>query len=254
MTRSLYRAKDAEKSLTRVTAYVIVKSLKRIQSGGRREMKNKLLKIAVIGFVSLTLAGCTFIFQGGRRSDVQKIQELSQQLDELNRVKSLLEQSLSKEIQDKQVKLEMMEKGLVITVVGDLLFDSGKAKIRSEAYPALNKVARVLIENVPQYDVGIEGHTDNQPIRYSGWKSNWELSSARALSVLHFLVKQENVPPKRLSAIGFGEFHPVADNDTKEGQQLNRRVEIVIMPVLTKLKEGASLPEPTIMEPPENLK
>ena len=217
-------------------------------------MKNKLLKIAVISFVSLTFAGCTFIFQSGRRSDVRKIQELSQQLDELNRVKSLLEQSLSKEIQDKQVKLQMMEKGLVITVVGDLLFDSGKAKIRSEAYPTLNKVAKVLIENVPQFDVGIEGHTDNQAIRYSGWKSNWELSSARALSVLHYLVKQENVPPRRLSAIGFGEFHPVSDNDTKEGQQLNRRVEIVIMPVLTKLKEGASLPEPALTEPPENLK
>jgi len=218
-------------------------------------MKNKLLKIAVIGFVSIALAGCTFIFQRGRRSDVQKIEELSRQLDELSEARSLLESRLSQEIQDKQVKLEMMEKGLVITVVGDLLFDSGKAKIRREAYPTLDKVARVLYENVPQFNVGIEGHTDNQPIKLSGWKTNWELSSARALSVLHYLVKQKGIAPERLSANGYGEFHPVTSNDTKEGRQLNRRVEIVILPQLTKVKEDRAVStEPVSGVPQENLK
>ncbi|OGX18168.1 MAG: hypothetical protein A3K83_00080 [Omnitrophica WOR_2 bacterium RBG_13_44_8b] len=218
-------------------------------------MKNKLLKIAVIGFVSIALAGCTFIFQRGRRSDVQKIEELSKQLDELSEARSLLEERLSQEIQDKQVKLEMMEKGLVITVVGDLLFDSGKAKIRSEAYPTLDKVARVLNENVPQFNVGIEGHTDNQPIKVSGWKTNWELSSARALSVLHYLVKQKGVAPQRLSANGYGEFHPVASNATREERQLNRRVEIVILPQVSKVKKDKAASTEAIPEmPQENLK
>jgi chemotaxis protein MotB len=180
---------------------------------------------------------------------------LSKQLNELSDAKSLLEEMLAKEIQDKQVKLEMMEKGLVITVVGDLLFDSGKAKIRSEAFPTLDKVAKVLQENVPQFNIGIEGHTDNQPIKYSGWKSNWELSTARALSVVHYLVKQKNISPDRLSAIGYGQFHPIATNDTREGRQLNRRVEIVILPQLTKVKEGESTPlESTLKEPEANLK
>lgn len=218
-------------------------------------MKSKLLKIMVIGFVSLALAGCTFIFQRGRRSDVQKIEELSQKLDELSQAKTLLEERLAGEIKDKTVKLEMMEKGLVITVVGDLLFDSGKAKIRSEAFPTLDKVARVLQENVPQFNVGIEGHTDNQPIKYSGWKSNWELSSARALSVLHYLVKEKDISPDRLQATGYGEFHPVSTNDTKAGQQLNRRVEIVIMPQLSKVKEEKAAPqESTPIVPEGNLK
>jgi len=200
----------------------------------------KIYIIALILFVSISLSGCTFIFQKGRRSDARKIEELSAQLEELNQTKRLLEDRLSTEIQDQQVKLEMLEKGLVITVLGDLLFDSGKADIRSEAHNILGKVARVLKENVAEYNIGIEGHTDNQPIRQSGWKSNWELSSARALSVLHYLVNEKGISPNRLSAIGYGEYRPVSSDNTKGGRQLNRRVEIVILPKITKVKETSS--------------
>jgi len=232
-------------------------------------MKKRLCKAGLILFLSLALGGCTFIFQTGRRSDVEKIKALSAELEELNNAKTLLENSLSKEIADKQVKLEMMEKGLVITVVGDVLFDSGKAKIRPQSYPILNKVATVLNENVPELKVGIEGHTDNQPIRHSGWKTNWELSTARALSVLHYLVDNKGVYPERISAIGYGEFRPVASNNTKDGRQLNRRVEIVILPQFMKPEEEKEKGEPqaksigsgeqkteesVLKEPEENLK
>jgi chemotaxis protein MotB len=131
----------------------------------------------------------------------------------------------------------MMEKGLVITFVADILFDSGKAKVRPEANETLDKVSRVLIENVADLKIGIEGHTDNEPIKASGWKSNWELSVARALSVLHYLQDEKRVEGWRLSAIGYGEQQPLADNATKEGRQLNRRVEIVIMPKVSKVRE-----------------
>lgn len=216
-------------------------------------MKNNFLKIALALFISFSLAGCTFIFQKGRRSDVQKIEELSSQLDELSRSKSLLEQKLGAEINDKQIKLQMMEKGLVITVVGDLLFDSGKAKIRSEAYPLLDKVSSVLKDNMRQFNVGIEGHTDNAPIKHSGWKTNWELSTARALSVLHYLDKEQGISGERLSAIGYGEYRPVASNETKDGRKQNRRVEIVILPNVTKVK-GESSGSSELREPQENLK
>jgi len=215
----------------------------------------KLLKIGLVVFMGLALAGCTFIFQSGRRSDKQKIDALAQQLDDLAQAKKLLEERLGQEISDKQVKLQMMEKGLVITVVGDLLFDSGKAKIRHEAYPLLDKVASVLKDNMAGFNIGIEGYTDNAPIRHSGWKSNWELSTARSLNVLHFLVKEKGISPQRLSAIGFGEYRPVASNDTREGRKLNRRVEIVIQPKVSKVKEGQSqVEEPILREPKENLK
>jgi len=214
-------------------------------------MRNNLLKTALIIFVCFAFAGCTFVIQKGRRSDMETIKELSAQVEDLAAAKRLLEERLGTEISDKQVKLQMMEKGLVITVVGDLLFDSGKAKIRQEAYTLLEKIARVLKENMANFNVGIEGYTDNQPIKYSGWKTNWELSTARALSVLHYIADEQGISPERLSAIGYGEYRPVASNDIREGRQQNRRVEIVIQPRVCKVK-GAG--DTGLQEPPENLK
>ena len=218
--------------------------------------KSKLIKLGLITFLSLSLAGCTVIFQKGRRSDIQKIEDLSKQLDELATAKELLADRLAQEIKDKQVTLKMMEKGLVITFLADILFDSGKAVIKPEVYPILDKVVRVLKEDVPQLNVGIEGHTDNQPIRYSGWKSNWELSTGRALSVLHYLIEKEGISPERVSAIGYGEYRSVATNDTAEGRHLNRRVEIVILPRTTKIKETKKKEktETALVEPQGNLK
>lgn len=216
---------------------------------------NFISKIALIIFLSLGLAGCTFVLQKGRRSDAEKIEQLSQQLNELNATKKVLQNRLSKEIGDKQVKLEMMEKGLVVTFLADILFDSGRARIKSEAYPILDKVATVLKENVPDLNIGIEGHTDSVPIKRSGWKSNWELSTARALSVLHYLTDQRGIEPKRISAIGYGEYRPVSFNDTKEGRQMNRRVEIVILPQLTKVREvKPAMEKPGPEDLQENLK
>jgi len=212
-----------------------------------------VLYSTLVLFLSVSVAGCTFVFQKGRRSDVEKIETLSRELDELSQAKQLLEDRLSQEIKDKQVSLKMMEKGLVITFVADVLFDSGKAKIKPEIYSSLDKVTSVLNEKVPDLKIGIEGHTDNDPIKYSNWKSNWELSTARALSVLHYLVDQKGVMPERVSAIGYGEYHPVASNDTKEGRRLNRRVEIVVLPRYSKTKEGKKT-APALVEPQENLK
>ena len=189
-------------------------------------------------FLIMNCVGCTFVIQKGRRSDVEKIEELSKQLDELDQTKALLAQRLKQEIEEKKVSLEMAEKGLVITFVADILFDSGKAKLKPGVTGTLDKVARILAENVPGNNIGIEGHTDNEPIKYSGWKSNWELSTARALSVLHHLVDKKGIQPSRVSAVGYGEHRSVASNASKEGRRLNRRVEVVILPRVEKLKES----------------
>lgn len=188
-----------------------------------------LILVTVFG-----LSGCTLIFQKGRRKDVERIAQLKSELSELERAKQELEDRLRKEIADKEVKVEMLDRGLVVTFVAEVLFDSGKAQLRSESTEKLAKVARVLNTTVQDLDVGIEGHTDNVPIKYSGWKSNWELSAHRALSVVHFLIDDQQVNPDRLAAIGYGEYHPVAANDDVEGRQKNRRVEIVILPETTK--------------------
>jgi chemotaxis protein MotB len=191
--------------------------------------------------LSMTSAGCTVIFQKGRRVDVEKISKLKNELTDLERekadlakAKAELEDRLKGEIADKDVKVEMMERGLVITFVAEVLFDSGKANLRKEASSTLEKVAGVLNTTVRDLSVGVEGHTDNEPIKRSGWKSNWELSTARSLSVLDFLINQQSLAPERLSATGYGEYRPVESNDAKEGRQKNRRVEIVILPKVTK--------------------
>ncbi len=228
-----------------------------------RDYKKSALLVIILIFAFM-ISGCTFIFQKGRRSDVEKIDELSKQLDELNAAKNLLSERLKQEIADKEVRLEMAEKGLVITFVADVLFDSGKAKLRTESLPTLDKVARVLSENLSEYNIGIEGHTDNEPIKYSGWKSNWELSSSRALSVLHYMTDEKGISGYRVCAIGYGEYHPVAANDTKEDMKLNRRVEIVVLPKVAKVKgrqkeakkeiQETAASEEELKEPVENLK
>jgi len=181
----------------------------------------------------VALSGCTVIFQKGRRIDVEKISRLKNELNELERAKKELEDRLFKEISDKQVKVEMLEKGLVITFVAEVLFPSGKADLKADSLEKLAKVAGVIQNVVPDLNIGIEGHTDNEPIRHSGWKTNWELSSARALSVLHYLIENKTAPG-HLAATGYGEYRPVTGNDTKEGREKNRRVEIIILPRTVK--------------------
>ena len=198
--------------------------------------KNGLILLVIFTFI---INGCALILQTGRRSDIERIEVLESELQELKEAKKLLASQLSGEIKEKQVRLTMAEKGLVITFVAEVLFDSGKAKLKSDSLPILNKVVRVLNENVPDNDIGIEGHTDNEPIKHSRWKSNWELSSQRALSVLYHLEKK-GVRPTRLLASGYGEYQPIASNDTAGGKQINRRVEIVILPKTVKKIESES--------------
>jgi len=205
----------------------------------RGKMTTNLMVVGIIA-VSFLFSGCTVIFQKGRRTDIEKISQLKSELSELERAKRELEERLKKEIGDKEVSIDMLERGLVITFVSEVLFDSGKAKLKDDSLEKLAKVSGVLKTTVADLNVGIEGHTDNVPIKHSGWKSNWELSSARALSVLHQMVDAEGIDPNRLSATGYGEYHPVADNDTKEGRQKNRRVEIVILPKVSKEQSAIS--------------
>lgn len=210
-----------------------------------RTLTSRIFMIVMVSVMTFALTGCSVIFQSGRRQDIEKIanlqdenQRLANEKSELERAKAELENRLRGEINDNQVRVEMGDRGLVITVLNEVLFDSGKAKLRGEALETLSKVADVLNSTVKDLNVGIEGHTDNVPIQKSNWKSNWELSTARALSVLHYLEEDHGINPVRLAATGYGEYRPVADNSLAEGRQKNRRVEIVIIPRTTKKASG----------------
>ena len=209
--------------------------------------------IILVGIFAVSISGCAVNFYKGKPEQEKKIKQLTSQLEELEYAKRMLEEKLSREIGNKQVLLEMAQRGLVITMTNDILFDSGKAKLKNSAKSVLKKVASVLNEAVPNRNIGVEGHTDNIPIKHSGWKSNWELSATRATSVVHYLIDDCNVKPQRLSAIGYGEYSPIDTNDTKEGRARNRRVEIIILPremtkksyenVQSKISEEAKIAE-----------
>ena len=123
------------------------------------------------------------------------------------------------------IMLHMEERGIVMELPERILFDTGRAEIKADflptwtCWPSFVRVAQPII---------VEGHTDNVPIRTFLYPSNWELSVARAVSVTRYLVEEHNMDPERFLATGYGEYHPIADNETAEGRARNRRVSIVI--------------------------
>jgi len=135
------------------------------------------------------------------------------------------------EIQAKAVRITEDERGLIISLASDFFFDPGSAKLKPEMRPVLAKIANIL-KNVPNF-TRIEGHTDNSALTKTpmkeGYNNNWELSSGRSLAVLQHLTEEESVEPRQLSAVAFGEYRPIDDNNTPEGRAYNRRVDIVIL-------------------------
>lgn len=117
----------------------------------------------------------------------------------------------------------------VITIPGEILFESGSADLRWQSLRSLAQVAENIqrqIANDDGWQIRIEGHTDNIPIQTPKYESNWDLSMARALSIVKFFVENDFFPPEQLQAMGYGEFKEAAPNDTPEGRRKNRRVEI----------------------------
>ncbi len=122
---------------------------------------------------------------------------------------------------------------MVLILPTDVLFDSGKARLGSRGKETLSQVAAALA-TIKDRQFQVSGHTDNDPIRYSGFESNWELSTARALQVVKVLT-ESGMTPASLSAAGYGEFDPVAGNDTIEHKAKNRRIEITLQPNIEEL-------------------
>ena len=126
-----------------------------------------------------------------------------------------------------QIKFILEKRGLVIRVSEQIFFNSGEAAMRPKMIPILNVIAKAL-ETLPN-QIRIEGHTDNIPINTPLYPSNWELSTARATTIVRFLLAYYDFSPDRLSATGYAEFRPIESNDTTEGRLQNRRVDFVIL-------------------------
>ena len=127
------------------------------------------------------------------------------------------------------VDIRVSDRGLIISLADSLFFDSGSAKIKNTAHKSLYKVGSLLKKKYSDHPIRIEGHTDNMPIKSVLYPSNWELSSARAASVVKFLLSNFEFNKNRFAAVGYADSRPVADNKTEEGRSKNRRVEIVVL-------------------------
>jgi chemotaxis protein MotB len=177
------------------------------------------------------------------------VEQLQQALKELNERKaradarlqtfrSMLER-FQKMIASGKLRVRIDRGRMVVELAENILFDSGRADLKEDGQVALAEVAEVL-ETIPDRNFQIAGHTDNIPINSRRFPSNWELSTARAVTVTRFLAEQ-GMPRERLSAAGYAETQPVASNDTPEGRAQNRRIEIVLMPNLEELPDLTAL-------------
>ncbi|WP_236974442.1 OmpA family protein [Membranihabitans maritimus] len=162
---------------------------------------------------------------------IQDLNTTMRRKDSLNLVLvQKLKRSLSN-VNDEDVNVEVKKGVVYISLSDKLLFRSGSTAITTEANSVLGKIAKIVNDH-SEFDVLIEGHTDNVPISTSCMKDNWDLSVLRATSIVRSLQDNHNVAPERMTAGGRSEFIPKATNDNSEGRALNRRTEIIVLPKL----------------------
>jgi chemotaxis protein MotB len=146
---------------------------------------------------------------------------------DMQELRKQLEAALGKELKNHEVVLQFTPEGFVISLKELGFFNSGQAALLPGAADKLKRIAKVLSR--PGLEIRVEGHSDNQPIHNDQFRSNWELSAARAMNVLLLLVNDAGFDPRNISAAGFGEYRPVADNSTPDGRRMNRRVDLVVV-------------------------
>ena len=167
---------------------------------------------------------------------IRHLVEVKSKSDSLNMVlTNNLTRSLSKE-ELKEVDVQVLKGVVYISLADNMLYKSGSYEINDRAEETLSKIAKIIMD-YKDYDVLIEGNTDDVPIKRENIRNNWDLSCLRASSVVQYLQNRYGVDPKRLTAGGRGEYNPIGDNTTEVGKQRNRRTQIIITPKLDQFMD-----------------
>ncbi len=161
------------------------------------------------------------------------LDELEQQkLEASEELAEKVEEALSESGLDDEIGVTFNSQYVQLTLNGSLLYDSGDAQLKEESIPVMAQIAKIL-ERYAEGTIEVEGHTDNVPMNGFKYSNNEELSSARAISVFHYLMENTTIDPSHVKYSGRGEYMPIADNSTPEGRAMNRRVEIKIYNILS---------------------
>lgn len=158
-------------------------------------------------------------FDGEKEREMEDLRELQRKINTYIKQNNL----------ELSLKTELTEGGLVITILDHALFDTGSATVKPESRKLAKEISNLLVMDPPRH-VEIVGHTDNVPIYNERFRSNWDLSAMRAINFLYIILENDKLDPAYFSFRGHGEYMPVATNDTAEGRQQNRRVEVKILP------------------------
>jgi chemotaxis protein MotB len=182
------------------------------------------------------------------KADLEKrsvdLEKRSVELEKKSAEYEKMASALKRQIEDGRIELTELRGKMTVKMKDKILFSSGSARIGKDGQEALRAIAEVLA-GVKDKVVRVEGHTDNVPLGRGAFATNWELSTARALAVVR-LLQDAGVEPARLAAAGYGEFQPIASNETPGGRSENRRIEIVLAP-----SDAAETSAPRAAEPPK---
>ena len=162
------------------------------------------------------------------------LESMAMAMQDLRNLEHRMERALAPQIADGTVTMTLGRAGLLISLSDAGFFQSGSAVPIATSLPALNEIGQAIATT--PYDVRIEGHTDDVPIRNSQYPSNWELSTARATELTRLFIEKDHILPARLSAAGYAQYHPIASNLTEEGRGRNRRVDVIVLP--TRQQDG----------------
>lgn len=175
--------------------------------------------------------GGTGIFENGGKVIVSQNKDGSLEVEEAPAEIDEMQKKLTDYVEEnglgEEVEINMDEKGIYFDIKEAILFDSGSAEIKPGGMEVLKKLTG-LVKGIDN-DIVIEGHTDNVPIHNSKYSSNWDLSTARAVSVVKYFTEVEKITPGRMSAVGYGEYKPMLENTTPENRTANRRVNLLII-------------------------
>jgi chemotaxis protein MotB len=162
-----------------------------------------------------------------QNAETGKDEALAASTLDVAQLRQQLETAMGQELKDHEVVMRVTAEGFVVSLNELGFFDSGKAELLPGAAEKIERIAKVL--SLHRLELRVEGNSDDHPIHTPEFRSNWELSTARAMAVMQLLVDDSGLDPRKISVLGYGQYRPIADNATPEGRRINRRVDLVVV-------------------------